>query len=961
MKRVCCLIILIAVSHIVFAQNGKITGKVISADSGQPLAGASLTLIEKNRTKAADQNGVFSFAKLEAGTYSIKCSYTGYEAKIIEEVIVKDNDNTDISISLDVKASDTVIVTAPKRLKAAGATVESLLIAQKNSASVSDGITAETIKKTPDTKSSDAIKRVSGASIQDDRFAIIRGLNDRYNAAFINGAPLPSTEADRKAFAFDIFPSSILDNLVIYKTATPDKSGEFAGGLIDITTKSAAVKNFTSITIGQSYNSIITGRKRFFSENKGNKDWLGLDDGTRALPDAFPSKAELLTSNQQLKAAKLFGKYKWGVKYANTRPNFNFQISKGINIERKEKEFLAAIFSINYNRAFSLTSGERNSFDIPDYSLLPTDPGYNPRQVRKYMDSIYNDEVVWAALANFSIKLNNRNSISWKNNMSVNTDNKFVKRIGNYDYTSDTLGFIKETVSWFTSDKIITSQFSGDHQVGKIKTKINWLAAYSKVNRETPNLSRTQYAGQYPDVDNIGPAILLGSSQFGGHGTTFSSSSKESIKSFKIDITQPYTFMKNTQNFIKIGAGYQIRERDFTSRVIGLVQYSGFVYQRDASIDKLPQDQIFLPQYLGFLENGKVGFSLSDGTYANADYAASSNTTHAYVMNDQRFFKKFRAIYGVRTEKFNQKLFTIKSTNSGDTVNLNTTVTDYLPSLNFVYSPTTKMNIRLSYTETLNRPEFRELAPFLFFESVSNFTIGGDENLKRAKIKNYDFRYEYFPGKAQLLSFSVFYKKFTDPIEFVTLPNTTNQAGYNNNLSAYVYGVEAEFRVLLSTLFAGKNENTFLSKLTLAGNGAYMKSKVTLGNIGGISAESLGSNRPLQGQSPYIINASLGYNDEKTGLSSTLSLNRIGDRLAIAGNIEAADIYEKARTVMDFQIAKFLLKNKLEFKFNARDILSQLNISYFDYDKSQSFTEKDRVFSSGIAPKVFSFTATIKL
>ncbi len=959
MKRVCCLIILIVLSQIALAQNGKITGKVISSSSGQPLAGATLLLVEKTRTKAADQNGAFSFSKLEAGTYSIKCSYAGHDTKIIEEIIVKDNDNTDISISLDVKASDAVVITAVKRLKAAGATVESLLIAQKNSANVSDGVTAETIKKTPDKSSSDVIKRVSGASIQDDRFAIIRGLNDRYNAAFINGAPLPSTEADRKAFAFDIFPSAILDNLVIYKTATPDKSGEFAGGIIDITTKSAVTKNFTAITIGQSYNSILTGKNRFFSETKGKNDWLGLDDGTRALPDGFPSKKELkfYSFDERLKAAKLFGKYKWGVKNANTRPNFNFQLSKGMNIERNEKEFLAAIFSINYNRGFTLSTGERNSFDNPDYTLPPTSFGYYPRQVRKYTDSIYNEEVVWAALANFSIKLNNRNSISWKNNISVNTDNKFLKRIGPYDYTTDSFSFNKETVNWFTSDKIFTSQLAGEHQIGKIKTKINWLAAYSKVNRETPNLSRTVYSGQYPNVDDIGPSLLLGASQFGGHGTTFSAYSKENIKNYKVDITQPYTFMKNTQNFIKVGAGYQKRERDFTSRVLGLVIYDGFTYPVDYANHLLPQDQIFLPQYLGVLANGKAGFSLIDGSYENSDYTASSSTTHAYVMNDQRFFKKFRLIYGLRLESFNQKLNGIK-TLADPPVNLDSTVTDFLPSVNFVYSPTSKMNIRLSYTETVNRPEFRELAPFLFFESVSSFTISGDENIKRAKIKNYDFRYEMYPGKAQLFSISAFYKNFIDPIEFILIPNTSSSAGYQNQESAYVYGVEAEFRTLLATLFGSKRENGFLNKITLSGNVAFMKSKVKFNSKYFSNPES----RSLQGQSPYLINGSINYNDEKLGISSTLSLNRVGDRLAIGGSTDGtADIYEKARTVMDFQIAKFLLKDKVEIKFNARDILSPMNISYFDYDKTQSFTEKDRVFSSSIAPKVFSFSATIKL
>ena len=386
MKIVYLVLFSFLISESLFAQTGKITGKVISASSGQPLEGATLVIDKKNIQMASDLNGKFTFNKLLPGIYSIKCTYAGFQDKIIDEIVVKNNENIDVSISLDVKLSQEVVVTT-KRLKAVGETVASLLIAQKNSASVSDGITAESIKRTPDRSSSDVIKRVSGASIQDDRFAVIRGLNDRYNSAFINGAPLPSTESDRKAFAFDIFPSAILDNLIIYKTATPDKTGEFGGGIIEITTKSTSAKRIGIISFGQGYNSLITGKNRMFSEMKGKNDWLGLDDGTRALPNGIPADRNglnNLSADEKLNLAKGFEKYKWGVNSANTRPNFNFQLAKSFNINFKEQEFLTSVFSITYNRSFVFTTGERNSFDGPGtYTGNPTDPGYYPTQRRK--------------------------------------------------------------------------------------------------------------------------------------------------------------------------------------------------------------------------------------------------------------------------------------------------------------------------------------------------------------------------------------------------------------------------------------------------------------------------------------------------------------------------------------------------------------------------------------------------
>ena len=946
MKIVYLLLFSFLVSESLFAQTGKITGKVISASSGQPLEGATLVIDKKNIQMASDLNGKFTFNKLLPGNYSIKCTYAGFQDKIIDEIVVKNNENSDVSISLDGKLSQEVVVTT-KRLKAVGETVASLLIAQKNSASVSDGITAESIKRTPDRSSSDVIKRVSGASIQDDRFAVIRGLNDRYNSAFINGAPLPSTESDRKAFAFDIFPSAILDNLIIYKTATPDKTGEFGGGIIEITTKSTSAKRIGIISFGQGYNSLITGKNRMFSEMKGKNDWLGLDDGTRALPNGIPADRNglnNLSADEKLNLAKGFEKYKWGVKSANTRPNFNFQLAKSFNINLKEQEFLTSVFSITYNRSFVFTTGERNSFDGPGtYTGNPTDPGYYPTQRRKVIDSIYNDEVIWAALGNLSLKINNRNNISWKNNLSVNTDYRLARRVGNYDFNDEPNAILTETYRAFISDKIYTSQLAGEHQIGKLKTKINWLGAYSKVDREIPNQMITT-SGGLPGAGTVAN---------GSNGGMISTNSQENIKNAKIDINQPYTFMKNNQNLLKIGAGYQFRKRDFTSRSLGLVKYGGATYEADEAVYNLPEDQRFLGQYLGVLATGKAGVAVQDATVPNSKYEASSSTTHAYIMNDQRF-KKLRLIYGVRMESFNQKL--ISPQRGLDTINLNFTKVDFLPSANLVYALTPKTNLRLSYSETVNRPEFRELASFGFYEYITGLYVFGSENISRAKLNNYDFRYEIYPGKAQLLSLSAFYKKFTDPIEFATLPVNINEATYINNPSASVYGVEAEFRLLLSSLFGIAKENTLLSKFTLAGNGAYMKSKVPLGK------DSTGKevNRPLQGQSPYIINISLGYSDENAGLSSTLSLNRIGERLAIAGNRDRPDFYDNARTVIDFQIAKTFSDNKIEVKFNVRDFLAQNITVYLDNDKTKSFTEQDRIFSSNNAPRTFIFSASFK-
>jgi hypothetical protein len=942
MKSKYLLIIFLFIGSTVFAQKGIITGKVVHSQTGLPLSGDTITLIEKNISTISDQNGVFTFEKLQAGNYSVKCKRKGYVEKIVTDITVGENESKEINISLSIAAKQLKgAVIAAQRVKGAGETVATLLVAQKNSASVSDGVSAETIKKTPDKSSSDVIKRVTGASIQNDKFAIIRGLNDRYNASFINGAPLPSTESDRKAFAYDIFPSGIIDNLVIFKTATPDKTAEFGGGIIEITTKATSSKPVTVISVSQGYNSLITGKNRFVSEMKGSRDWLGLDDGTRALPSNIPAdKQGFINSStaDKIGYAKEFGKYKWGIKEVDTKPNMSLQIVKSLNVKLKEKQFISSLFSVSYNKSNSFVNGERNSYNGNGSNI--GDPNYTPIQERKYNDSLYNEEIIWSALANIGIKINNKNNISWKNNMSINTDNTLVKRAGYNEYTIDSTNKVKEIFRNFVSDRIINSQLIGDHQIGKHNTKVNWQVAYSEVDRRTPFQAVSSSNGLTSDNPGI-------------HGNMVSASSQENIKSAKLDITQPFKLFEGSQNIFKMGVGHIARERNYSNRVLGFAKAtSNNPYEVDYSILNLPYDQIFLTQNLGLLSNGKATILVNDATVPNSAYDASSSTSHAYLMNDQRY-KKFRLIYGLRMESFNQKL--VAAQRGLGAININYTKVDFCPSANLVYSSSEKTNIRFSYSKTLNRPEYRELANFGFPEYLSGFFVSGDSTLKRASINNFDVRYEIFPGRAQLFSVSAFHKAITNPIEFSTSSFYTSEARYVQSKSATISGAEVEFRVLLSTIFARKNEKSLLNNFTLSGNGTITRSQVTLGN----TLDSITS-RALQGQSPYMINFALSYADDSSGLSSTISLNRIGERLAIAGSNVLPEFYDNERTVIDFQIAKTFLDNKLELKFNARDLLAQDIITYLDFDRSKSYTDNDRIFTKNRAPRVFIFSASYK-
>jgi TonB-dependent receptor len=800
---------------------------------------------------------------------------------------------------------------------------------QKNSANVSDGISAETIKRTPDKNTSDVLKRISGASIQDNRFVIVRGLNDRYNAALLNGAPLPSSEPDRKAFSFDIFPSNMIDNLVITKTASPDLPGDFAGGVIQINTKSVPEKDFQSITVGTGYNTITTFKNQRTYKG-GATDWLGFDDGTRALPSYFPNTQYFDspdTPYQDIVALAQRYKTDWAIKDKTFLPNTSFQYSIGKHYEFGDK-VLGLLVSISHNRTNNYNETDRYGYAVP------AEPA-----ITKYRDNNYSVQVLTGSLVNLSLKFNENHSISFKNIFSVNSTDLVVERNGLKDTTDNPTRTTVADVRWFTSNKIYSGQFNGDHYFPKPKIKLTWSGFYSNINREIPNLRRNIYTIENPNSSDplqTIPIANISTTNSGGNdygGGMFFSENKETIEGAKIDISKKFAIGEEFINEIKIGAFVQKRDRDFFARQL---QYKtlnfGGVF--DNNLLNLPNETIFSPENMGQVAPGLNGFTLTDPTKVTDAYKAGSKLYAGYAMLDNRY-KKFRLVWGARIENYIQTLDSRKTVT--ENLTLNNHQTDFLPSVNLIFSINKKQNLRLSYSRTLNRPEFRELAPFAFYDFTNQFLTQGNDSLKIAKVKNFDLRYEIYPGKGQLFSVSYFRKNFTDPVEINQLENKILK--YQNAKSAIVSGLEFEFRTLLSTIFTTDN-STLLDDLTLYSNIAIIKSISDVSNFSNdIEAEK---SRPMQGQSPYVFNAGLQYLNKDNGWSGALNVNRVGSRIAFASITERRPaIWEKPRTLLDLQVAKSFYKNKIELKLNIQNILAQDQIFYqnnYTEDVPQSST-----------------------
>lgn len=927
LKNLFYLFVLISTSA--FSQNGKIAGKVIDLKTGETLPGATVLIENTTQGASADFDGNFSIAAVKPGSYTIICKFISYADKKLSGIVVKEGEITHVNIALEEPKSDTlqevVVVSVMNREN-----TNTLLIMQKNNASVSDGVSAEAIRRTPDRTTSDVFKRVTGASIQDNRFAIIRGLADRYNAAFINGTPLPSSESDRKAFAFDIFPANMLENLIIVKTATPDLPGDFAGGVIQINTKSIPEQNQQFISMSGSWNTLTTNQNINRSATS-NLSWLGIDDGSRALPNNLPTTDEYkaITDND-LKAdyAKSMI-FNWGAQKAVAKPAFNLQYSIGQNFKIAKKQ-AGIFFALNYQSTPQLNYQKRYEWDEYDTGSVRT---------LWFHDEIFNQNTLASSLLNLSFKLNDNHQISSKNLISSNANDQFIRRIGNRNDNDPQPIPEIAYVSFLTTNIFKTTQLTGDHFFPKIKLKAKWVGGYSDVKRDVPGMLQSVY--NYDYNVNTYAAVISDQENLQEGGNMFWSNTKENIKSVKYDFSRSFEIFDFLNADVKAGGYHQWRNRDFDVRAFKFGRYrKGSSIKFDNDLLLLPYEEIFNGDYMGLLADSTSpyngGFKLNEITRVSDSYTASSVLHAGYLMSDFRIFEKHRLIIGARIENYQQVFAYIESGSNLDKKQ-DTTVLDILPSINYVFNVSPKLNIRAAYYRTVSRPEFRELAPFAFYNFVQLNIWSGDPRLKRALIDNYDLRFEWFPGGGQILSVTGFYKYFNSPVEAVQRTGVSGdpELFYTNANKVTNIGGELEYRLNLG--FLSKDSDYIFDNLTVYSNLSIIRSRVDTTGI--LGAEI----RPLQGQSPYIINAGINYVLPHLGINFSASYNVVGPRIFVVGNIQEPNVWERERHVLDFQLSKtFLKKQNLELRFNIRDILANDQIFYQDLNKNGKYDKKEK-------------------
>lgn len=917
MRHLTGLIILLFISFHARAQVGGLAGAVTDAITGRELVGVVVSLKPAGKEDVTDVEGRFLFNNLQPGIYSLELKELNHKTTYVPILRVSPNEITVVKITMydSVKALTGIIITArkPRAENNSGVAME-----RKSSPSVMDGISQESIKRTPDRNSSEVLRRISGITILDNKYPVIRGLGDRYNMALLNGIPLPSTLPDRKTFAFDAIPASLLDNILVVKSALPDQPGEFAGAVIHINTRDIPDESIQTVSIGLGGfgNSVL--RKGQWQPNAA-PDVLGLGTWGRQLPGGLPAAGVYqnnLTPSERAIFSKNFSN-DWGLKKSTMMPGLQFQYSNSSRFRFAKKE-AGSLFAVSYSNL-----SRYNSISRAEYN--------KNGMTRSFTEDQYTNNVIIGGLFNFSVKLNKKNKITLRNFLSNNaTEENNIRQGTNFEQNTYQNAYAMS----YLQNYFLGTQLAGDHFSPKMGMRFRWDGGLQKVIRNTPDFRRLLYTRAADDPSSPMVAAIGPTPNFENGGKMYSDMS-ESVKFLSYSVQKSY-YRENFKSDIKVGGFHQFKHREFNARILSVIENSPGT---PLSVKMLPVGSIFDTANMG-----GDGFRYDERYDQSYTYTGDYALNAGYLMLDNIIDRIFRITGGVRVESFYQKLTTHKANSydlSNPSKNLITPTlqnVSVLPSVALTLLASNKTNIRLDYATTVSRPDFREMSPFSYFDFVNYLSVSGNDSIKTGTINNFDLRYETYPGDGQSFSIGAFYKKFTNPIEQIVNPVVADGnriIHYKNANSASLVGVETEFRLKLKKL-ARKLKNWEAS-----GNFAWMKSEVTLGKADSVYKTT----RPLQGQSPYIANLGLFYYGRSIGWSFALNYNLVGPRIYSVGTVNYPDFYEKPRHIIDIQIAK-MLSNRSEVKLNFGDILAQNYVLYQNTDSKTAYSTKDRKANS---------------
>ncbi|WP_256012083.1 TonB-dependent receptor [Desertivirga xinjiangensis] len=935
---------------------GTIKGRIVEFESSQPLPGASVRILELNKGVQSDGEGYYRFTNIPAGKYTLQVSFIGFTSVKLPVLIRTGKETTyDIKLQGSNNLKEVVISSIRKsRAPVAHSTEIQVLEEVKQASMVVSAISSEQITKSADRNAAEAVQRVSGVTVADDRFVIVRGLNQRYNLTYLNDNVAPSTEVYTRAFALDLVPSRIIDRIMVFKSPAPENLADATGGVVKIYTKDAKTVKHFDIELQTGYRIGTTFNSNFLTYKGGKLDFLGIDDGTRKLPSSVPEYGDLnlaqLTPSQYAKA------FNPTLSYQKTRALPNLQVTANYyNAFKLWGRTLSSLTSLSYKNEALQTDVTRQE-GINEANATSTDRASNDN--RNIQTAQLN------LLQNFTYTLRDSSTLSFKNFFLQQGQDGVIVRVSHPTHhipNSNTDVYNKDNILSFTQRFLYAGNLGGTHYFDHGRSKFQWNGGYTYSRLETPDQRVIRFT-----VPGSGIAIGDTSLQWRARGQNLEFTDSDDPIASKLGMISRL-WMRNTEGNYNGSADYTFKWKPWLAIKAGTFHHwkERRLYRRlftvhEGDIDNpentrinpgtnhyiVPRLNRYREQDIAgvwseeYLRDDYAGIRVHDRTSGSDTYTGTEQNNSGYMaLMLTPLNRRIEAYGGLRFEHNRQKIGAAipKPTSPGINIPvfIDNPMNTWLPSLNVSWRPDTSWVLRAAYGKTVNRTEFREVAPYSELDFENNLQVSGNPDLKSATVNNYDFRAEFYPRKntkGEVISVGVFYKQLEDPIERI---NTSSRiltlfpsVSYQNAASATIKGLEVEMNKKLDFL-PGK----LFRDLSVIANVTIIRSETVNDTTSSGSLSFMTHKRPLQGQAPYIINTGLYYDNAAWGTRISAIYNTSGTNIYAAGrgyrenpNIIGPEyrgsLMELQKHMLDIAISQRIVKS-LQAKLSIQNLLDQ--------------------------------------
>lgn len=908
-----------------FAQSGFVTGAIQDLEFQEPLPFANVTVEGSADGTTTDFDGVFRL-ELAPGTYTLVFSFVGYETVRVESVDVVSGETNEINLSMGSAAEqmDEVVVTVQSLRN----TEQSVLAVQKKSANLLDGISSQNFKKIGASDLANAIKNVPGVSVQGGKYVYVRGLGDRYTKSILNGMDIPGLDPDRNTIQMDIFPSGIIDNVMVLKSATAEYPADFTGGIVNIITKDIPSQKNMSFSVSGEFNSRMHFNPDFLKQSASSTDAFGFDTSDRALP--VGNEIVIPRSTQRditlTNITKSFNPELEPIQ-SSSPLNFSASFNYGNQFQIGNKQF-GVVSSFAYDKDFEYY----DDFETSSYIKNTSDTSdYNLQTSRTQVGKISVQNVLLSGLVGLSLKgerskyklniLHLQNGVStaaaFRESSFIYSSNTLVKDV--MDYNQKSVSNLLLTGKHYFQEGSLTAEW-------KFSPTIN--TNYDKDIRVTP--FRVDDGGFQIEPSESGDPMRIWRFL------------DEVSYVMKLDLAKEYQLFSREAK-TKGGIYRSLKDREFNieSFLVKVKSPSRFEYTDGNA------NLIFSDGYV-WTPDSNQGTYVTRGS-GDADQFDSTQFNFAgYLSQEFQPLEKLRTVIGIRIEQYRQKY---SGTDQDGNLLSNLTIIDeldFFPSANLIFSLSDKVNLRGSFSQTVARPSFKEASNAEIFDPLNNRFFIGNINLKPSYITNFDLRYERFENPGEILAISVFYKDLDDPIELVTYSASAPDNFTPRNMGeATVLGAELEIRKNLGVL------SDILRFVNLNFNGSLIEARQDLDRSPGgeydsrtsenivRDGEEVSSYRDLQGQSPFLINAGLNYSNTDLGLDAGLYFNTQGRTLQVVGIGEVPDVYTMPFNSLNFNARySFGEQNNKTVSLKVKNLLNDDRLSQFI-----SYGDESKIFS----------------